>query len=82
MLTSNIDQSNRQIKIHFNCPNKPIYNNFEELLYSFKINKSSSWSIQNSGIEYIETDTQYIFTVSIRRPTGLQGSDSELSCHV
>jgi len=67
MLTSNIDQSNRQIKIHFNCPNKPIYNNFEELLYSFKINKSSSWSIQNSGIEYIETDTQYIFTIDLKQ---------------
>ena len=66
-LTSQIDQSNRQIKIKFLCPSKAIYNKLSELLFSFKINKSSSWSIQNSGIEYIETDTQYIYTIDLKQ---------------
>jgi Polysaccharide deacetylase len=66
-LTSQVDQSNRQIKIHFNYPNKAIYNNFNKLLFSFKINKSSSWSIQNSGIEYIESATQYIYTIDLKQ---------------
>jgi peptidoglycan/xylan/chitin deacetylase (PgdA/CDA1 family) len=66
-LTSHIDQSNRQIKIKFDCPDKTIYNNFSELLYSFKIDKSSFWSIPNSDIEFIETDTQYIYTIDLKQ---------------
>jgi hypothetical protein len=67
ILSSQIDQSNRQIKLQFTLPAKAIYNNFSKLLYSFKINKSSLWSIQNSGIEYIETDTQYIYTIDLKQ---------------
>jgi hypothetical protein len=66
-LTTQIDQSNQQIRIQFNYPDKPIYNKFNKLLFSFKINKSSSWSIQNSGIEYIETDSQYIYTIDLKQ---------------
>lgn len=66
-MTSSVDQSTRQIKIQFDYPYKAIYDSFNELLYSFKIDKSSSWSIQNSGIEYFETDTQYIFTVDLKK---------------
>ena len=66
-LTSQIDQSNRQIEIIFDCPDKAIYNKFDKLLYSFKIRKSSSWVIQDSGFEYNETDTHYIYTIDLKQ---------------
>ena len=66
-ITSKFDQSNYQIKIQFDFPDKPIYNNFNRLLYSFKIKKSPSWSIQNNGHEYIETDTHYIYTIDLKQ---------------
>jgi hypothetical protein len=70
-LSSQIDQSNHEINIQFNFTNRPIYSKFNKLLFSFKIGKNSSWSIQNSSIEYIETDTDYIFTIDLKQANGV-----------
>ena len=66
-MTNKIDQLQHQITIQFDYPAKEIYNNFNKLLYSFKINKNSSWLIQNNGIEYIESDTHYIYTIDLKQ---------------
>ena len=70
-LSSQVDQSNHEINIQFNFTNRPIYSKFNKLLFSFKIGKNSSWSIQNSSIEYIETDTDYIFTIDLKQANGV-----------
>jgi hypothetical protein len=70
-LTSQIDQSNRQIKIQFSYPLKQIYNSFSKLLFSIKIAKSPYWSIQNNGINYTETDTYYICTFDLKQSQDL-----------
>jgi hypothetical protein len=66
-ITSKLDKLNNKIIIQFDYPDKPIYNNFAQLLYSFKIRKSPSWSILNNGTEYTESDTDYIYTVDLKQ---------------
>ena len=65
-VNSQIDQVNHQIKVQFNRPGKAIYSKFSKLLFSFRVNKNSAWSIQNSGIEYIDNGTYFIYTVDLK----------------
>jgi len=65
-VSTQIDQINHQIKIQFNRPAKAIYSKFSKLLFSFRVNKNSAWSIQNSGIEYIDNGTYFIYTVNLK----------------
>jgi hypothetical protein len=65
-VTSQIDQINHQIKIQFNRPSKAIYSKFSKLLFSFRVNKNSAWSIQNSGIEFVDNGTYFIYTVDLK----------------
>jgi hypothetical protein len=65
-VTSQIDQVNHQIKVQFNRPAKGIYSKFSKLLFSFRVNKNSAWTIQNSGFDYIDNGTYFIYTVDLK----------------
>jgi len=66
-ITNNVVNRKNQIKIQFECPVKPIYDKFDKLLFSFKLEKSPLWSIPGGGAEFIESDTHYIFTIDLKQ---------------
>lgn len=66
-LTVQTDQSNQQVTIHFTFPERDIYSKFDKLQFSFKVARSPYWSFENNGLEVIESDTSYTYTINLKQ---------------
>ena len=75
-----VDLMAKKLNIYFDVPKKSIYNNFDTLYYSFKIDKDDLYQINLLELEdVIELDNSYIITLDLKKEQSLSLSYDQLS---